>query len=172
MKKFIPSILLLMPLLGCGQVEQAELSRTNEINSNPEAYMTEDVRLEGAHVAHVQESEEDLELSYVNALKYVILEDESGRIKIWYGIGSRRCSPRLGATLTVTGKVAVKGQAARSIFVAKSISATNEPPLADNEVRLCQLSLQEQQINAEEGPQGLRDYWRAEGKRDRVVVYD
>ncbi len=134
--------------------------------------MTENVRLEGVHVERGQESEADLELSYVNRLSYVTLEDESGRIKVWYDIASRRCPPRLGATLTVTGKVAVKGQDARRVFVAKSISSANVPTLADNEVRLCQLSLQEQQIHAEEGPEALRDYWRAKGKRDRVLVYD
>ena len=45
--------------------------------------------------------------------------------------------------------------------VAGSFSIDDEPPLADGEVRLCQLSLEEQQRFAMEGPEGLEDFWLA-----------
>ena len=171
MNKIIPCMLPLMLLLGCDG--QAELSSVNEINSNREAYMDDVVRLEGVLV----ESDQNMVYLSVGRLDYFTLEDNSGRMRVWYDIARRRCPPRLNAVLTVTGKVVTAEvvtteQDTRPIFVARSISVDNEPPLAENEVRMCQLSLNEQQIHAEEGPQGLRDYWRAEGKPDRVLVYD
>ena len=87
--------------------------------------------------------------------------------------------PRLGATLTARGNVvdvammdATGETVTRQVFVAGSISIDDEPPLADDEVRLCQLPMAEQQMLALEGLERLEDFWSANGKRVRTVVYD
>ncbi len=157
--------LLVMLLAGC---DSTELSSAAAINAQPDAYMDGLVQLTGTHV---QRNRDQFFIS-TGRLDYIVLEDPSARIRIWYDVAERRCAPRLGAALTVTGKVVAPGADARPIFVARSISADDEPPLADDEVRLCQLSLQEQQIQAEEGPEGLQEFWRSEGLPERTIVYD
>ena len=111
---------------------------------------------------------------------YIVMEDESGRMDVWYNTAQRRCPPRLGATVTADGNVvdvammdiATGERVTRQVFVAGSISIDDEPPLADDEVRLCQLPMAEQQMLALEGLERLEDFWSANGKRVRTVVYD
>ena len=165
MHRLIATMLFTMPLLGCGK---AELSSAAAINADREAYMDEPVRLEGTHVKR----NNSMFVISTGRLEYLVLEDDSGRIRVWYAIAGRRCPPRLGARLTVEGKVVAAGQDQRHIFAAKSISIDDEPPLADDEVRMCQLSLNEQQLHAEYGPDGLQDYWHEAGNPERVLVYD
>jgi len=40
---------------------------------------------------------------WVGAANYFPLEDETGRLNIWHGIGLR-CQPRVGSRVSVTGK--------------------------------------------------------------------
>ncbi len=165
MRRLIVMMLFISTLTGCGQ---AELSTAAAINADLEAHMEELVQLEGTHV----DRNDNAFFISTGRMNYLMLEDDSGRIRVWYDIAGRRCPPRLGARLSVEGKVVAAEQDQRHIFAAKSISIDDEPPLADREVRMCQLSLQEQQIHAEYGPEGLQDYWRDNGKPERVIVYE
>ena len=119
-------------------------------------------------------------ISSSRLLDYITLEDESGRIDVWYNTAQRPCPPRRGARVTAKGEVVdmtmtnveTGDPETRQAFVAGSFSIDDEPPLADGEVRLCQLSLEEQQRFAMEGPEGLEDFWLATGKRARTVIFD
>lgn len=165
MNRAISGLLLIFPLFGC---DQTEVFSSNAINANREAFMEEIVRLEGVHV-----DRDDDEYAYFNGRRdYLTLEDHTGRIKVWYDTATRRCPPRLGAQITVTGKVMMSGPDSNPDFVANSISVDTEPALADNEVRMCQLSINEQQIYAEQGPAGLSEYWASAGKPGRELVFD
>lgn len=165
MIRILTAMLLAMPLVGCGQ---AELASTAAIKADRKAYMDDVFRLEGQHVKR----NSNLRLITTAPINYFVLQDDSGPIRIWYNTARRRCPPRLGAQLTVEGKVVDTKQSLGLVFVAESISIDDEPPLADNEIRMCQLSINEAQIEAEFGPDGLRDYWREHGKPERVLVYD
>ena len=165
MSRVLIAMLLALPLFGCGQ---AELTKTAAIKADRKAYMDEEVRLEGQHVKR----NSNLRLITTAPINYFVLQDDSGPIRIWYNTARRRCPPRVGAQLTVEGKVVDTKQSLGLVFVAESISIDDEPPLADNEVRMCQLSINEAQIEAEFGPDGLREYWREHGKPERVLVYD
>ena len=165
MNRFIATVLIGMPIYGCGQ---AELSTAAAINADGEQFMAEPVRLEGTHVAR----NSDVMAMPMGRMDFLELEDASGRVRVWYDIARHRCPPRLGARLTVEGKVVSGAEDRQHVFAAKSITIDDEPDLADNEIRLCQLSLNEQQIHAEYGPEGLLEYWRDEGKPGRVLVYD
>lgn len=165
MLRFFAAALLAVCLFGCGQ---ADLSSAAAINANKEIYMDEVVRLEGKHVKRNRNSQ----FISTGRIDYLVLEDDSGRIRVWYDTADWHCPPRLGAHLSVAGKVVAAGSDGRLIFAARSMSIENEPPLADNEVRMCQLSLDEQRIESESGPAGLRDYWREQGMPERVLIYD
>lgn len=165
MLRFIVFTLLMLPLAGC---EQAEVASAAQVTANKHAYMDEVVRLKGRRVKR----NDNGFLISTGRVDYVVLEDESGRIRVWYDIAKWRCPPRIGATLSAEGKVVASGPDKRRIFLARSMSIDSEPPLADNEVRMCQLSLNEQQIEAESGADGLRDYWRSQGKPEKVLIYE
>lgn len=165
MIRFLISALLFLPLMGCGK---PELTSAAAIQADRTAFMDTVVRLEGRHVKR----NSNVRLITTAPINYFVLEDDSGPIRIWYNTAKRRCPPRLGAQLTVAGKVVDTQRDLGNVFVAESISIDHEPPLAPNEVRMCQLSLNEAQIEAEFGPQGLLDYWREHGKPGRVLVYD
>jgi hypothetical protein len=158
-------MLFTLPLLGCGQ---AELTSTAAIKADRKAFMDEVVRLEGRHVRR------NSNMSFVTTapVNFIVLEDESGTIRVWYNTARRRCPPRTGAQLVVEGKVVESQRDPGHVFLAESITTESGPQLADNEVRLCQLSINEAQIEAEYGPDGLKDYWREQGKPERELVYD
>ena len=173
MKRSIYLALTVGTLLSC---EHAEVASISAITANWEAYRGRSVQLEGLRVSR----DSNVIASSSRLLDYVTIEDESGRVDVWYDVARRRCPPRLGATVTADGEVtdisATDAQtgdtATRQVFVAGSFSIVDEPPLEDGEVRLCQLSLEDQQMYAEEGSEGLVDYWLASGKRARTVVLD
>jgi hypothetical protein len=165
MKTRTAAILLSMLLAGCGQVERIDVSTVTE---NMVAHTQNLVRLEGTRVKRSR---------YVRAVSvgthdYFVLEDESGRIRVWYDTVRRRCPPRLGAQVIVEGKVVETGHEKRLLFLARSISIEHEAPLADNEVRLCQLSRAESEIYWRGGREELLAYWRGHGKPDRALVVD
>ena len=173
MKRSIYGVLAVMMSLSC---EQAEFATISTITSNWDSYRDGEVQIEGVRVSR---NSDVMSLSS-RLLDYITIEDESGRMDVWYDTARRRCPPRLGAAVTADGAVVdmqvtdpEAGDAeTRQVFVAGSLAIDDEPPLADNEVRLCQLSLQEQQALAMEGPEGLEDLWSATGKRARTVVLD
>ena len=160
MKTSIGCALAVMISLSC---EQAAVVTIGTITSNWDSHRDGEVRI-GVRVSR---SSDVISLSS-RLLDYITIEDESGRIDVWYNTVQRRCPPRLGATVTADGEVAdiettnpVAGETqTRPAFVAGSFAIDDEPPLADNEVRLCQLSLQEQQALAMEGPEGSRSFGR------------
>jgi hypothetical protein len=157
--------LLTLPLVGC---VQPELASAAKINADKEAYTDEVVRLQGRHV------KENGSLNFITTapISYFVLEDDSGKIRVWYNTARRRCPPRIGAQLTVEGKVVDTKSDIGHAFTAESISINDEPPLAANEVRSCQLSYNEAEIEATRGREALLAYWREQGKPDRVLVYD
>ena len=128
--------------LGC---EQAEVATIGTITSNWDSYRDREVRIEGVRVSR---SSNVISLSS-RLLDYITIEDQSGRVDVWYNTVQRRCPPRLGATVTADGEVVdiettdpEAGETqTRPAFVAGSFAIDDEPPLAENEVRLCQLSL-------------------------------
>ena len=165
MQRLLVAMLFALPLFGCGQ---AELTSAAAINADRKAFMDEAVRLEGRHV----KGDPGVHLVTTAPVNFFVLEDNSGSIRVWYNTSRRHCPPRTGAQLSVEGKVVDSQHDLGHVFVAESISTISEPQLADNEVRLCQLSLNEAQIEAEYGPDGLKDYWREHGKPERELVYD
>jgi hypothetical protein len=146
-------------LLSC---EQAEFATISAITSNWDSYKDRGVQIEGVRVTR---NSGVISVSS-RLLDYIAIEDESGRMNVWYSTVQRRCPPRMGATVTVDGNVvdmqttdAETGETGtRQAFVAGSFSIENEPPLGDGEVRVCQLSLEEQQMLAMKGPEALEDY--------------
>ena len=171
MKTSIGCALGVMMSLSC---QQAEVATIGTITSNWDSHRDREVRIEGVRVSR---SSDMISLSN-RLLDYITIEDQSGRIDVWYNTVQRRCPPRLGATVTVDGEVVdiettdpEAGEThTRPAFVAGSFAIDDQPPVAENEVRLCQLSLQEQQALAMDGPEGLEDYWSATGKRVRTVI--
>lgn len=166
-------VLVVLALLSCGRAESTPIST---ITSDLGSYEDGNVHIEGARVSRDPNA---LRLSSP-LFDYIVMEDESGRMDVWYNTGQRRCPPRLGATVTADGNVvdiammdlATGGTETRQVFVAGSFSIDDEPPLADDEVRFCQLPMVEQQMLALEGLGRLADFWSANGKRVRTVVYD
>ena len=165
MNRLITLSFLIATLYGC---EQAKPVDAKDVTSNWEAYTDNVVQIEGKHIKR------NKNLIYIpmGRLDFFVLEDNSGRIRVWYDRFRNRCPPRIDASLKVEGKVVTNEKDGKHLFLAKSISIEDEPSLADNEVRMCQLSMQEQQIHSREGMDGLKKYWERTGKAERVVVYD
>ena len=159
----IAATLFAATLTGC---EKAELVTARAVTADRGAYMEGVVRLQGERVKDTGL------MRYITTglLREFILEDDSGRIRVFYNSAGWRCPPRTGAKLAVTGKVVENGK--RLIFVAKSISIEDQLALAENQVRLCQLDRREAEAYAEQGVEGLRDYWRAAGKTVKDLVHD
>ena len=173
MKRTIYHALAVMVLVSC---EHAELATISMITSDLDSYMDRKVQIEGVRVPRKSGM-----VSVSSRLHdYMEIEDESGRMNVWYNSAWRGCPPRLGATVIADGNVVdmqttdteTGDTKTRQVFVAALFSIDDEPPLGDGEVRLCQLPIQEQQMFVEEGPDVLDDYWRATGKRVRTVVAD
>ncbi len=166
-------VLMVLALLSCGRADRTPIGT---ITSDLDSHEDGDVRIEGARVSR----DSNAIRPSSRLLDYIVMEDESGRMDVWYNTGQRRCPPRLGATLTAVGNVvdvgmmdtATGGTVTRQVFIAGSFSIDDEPPLVDDEVRFCQLPMAEQQMLALEGLERLEDFWSANGKRVRTVVYD
>lgn len=99
---------------------------------------------------------------------------------VWYDTVQGRCPPRIGAKVIADGKTkaitlldtSIGDSATRQAFIAARFSVDDEPPLAAGEVRLCKLSLQEQQRLAMDGPEALEELWSATGKQVKTIVFD
>ena len=166
MLKRLACMALPIVLSACGAPDTTAIL---SVSSNMNAYIDTPVTISGTRVPR----NNNIQYVSLGVLDYLSIEDDSGRINIWYDVTRRRCPPRLGATVTVTGKVVVSdGPQPSRQFVAQKLSVDNEPPLRDNEIRLCSLSLNEQQIHAMEGLEALHAYWRDEGEPERELIYD
>ena len=100
---------------------------------------------------------------------YFTIEDETGKLNVWYSGG---CPPRMGARVTVTGKVIKPERSTFHMFAADRLKIESSPPLGENEVRLCQLTREEFEIHETQGLEALQEYWRQNGKPIRTVVND
>jgi len=166
MIKMIPLMMLtiLAALTGC---TQSEPTTAAAIYSDLPGHLDRSVSLSGTVVRR------DSRVTYVwiGAANYFTLKDESGRLNIWYGIGMR-CPPRIGSEVSVTGKVVKPDENSPYLFSARSVSIESSPTLGENEVRLCQLPVEELRIHEMEGPEALREHWKARGKPVRKIIYN
>ena len=163
--KHAAAILLAFLLTACGHTERVDISTVTE---NMAAHMEALVRLEGTRVKR----NPYITMITLGTQNYFVLEDSSGKIRVWYNTLQHRCPPRLGAQVVVEGKVVETKNAKQKLFVARSISIESEPPLADDEIRACQLSHAESEIYQTQGLERLWARWRAQGKPARKVITD
>ena len=98
MKRTIYLALAVMVVVSC---EQAELATISMITSDLDSYMDRKVQIKGVRVPR-----ESGMVSVSSRLHdYMEIEDESGRMNLWYNTAQRRCPPRLGATVIADGNV-------------------------------------------------------------------
>ena len=60
----------------------------------------------------------------------------------------------------------------RYIFSARSVDVESSPPLAADEVRLCELPRREVEMYERDGVDALLRHWKASGKPARRIVTD
>jgi hypothetical protein len=151
----------LVSLSGCSRAEPVTV---DSLVSDMAGYAGERVRIGGEVVRP------DGRRIYVSiGNDYFTVEDDTGRIDVWYGPGLR-CPPRVGSRVEVVGRVVKPQDTSFHIFSAISLSIDSEPPLAEDQVRRCSLSFREIEIYETQGEEALQAYWRRRGEPVRDVV--
>lgn len=161
----ITVVTMVVGLGALASCKPAEPSTAAAIRSDYAGHMGRSLRVSG----QVVRPSSTVRYVWVGAANYFTLEDETGRLNIWYGVGMR-CAPRIGSEVSVTGKVIKPEQSSIHIFSARRVSIESSPPLAEDEVRLCELSNREIEVYETQGREALEEYWRSRGRPVKRVV--
>lgn len=155
------ALALLLLVVACARAEPATVQ---EIKSDMAGNVGRTVRLEGQVVR------DESDVVYVSiGDNYFTLRDRTGAINVWYG-PTLHCAPMRGSRVSVVGKVMKPEQTAFHIFGATRLKVESSPPLGENQVRLCSLSIEDQQTYQLYGIEALHEEWRRRGRPVRDVV--